>query len=203
MISPFNITNYDKCVSCHIKKVMIIVYLLTLGSINTVNCQNLIREGKTVNEVRTMPDGTKSALFTYVEEDERRILFKLNFISDDGDDKPESVKYITTDTIAREYRNKDGQIVKALMKRKSIFTCKALKTKIMHREDLFGKPYTYTNHILLGSEIKISHFYDRKNPEIFLGSKTAKIPNTVMNISEYLYNIIADTMGDNIQYINE
>lgn len=188
-------------------KAVPLVVLLAMSPLNNVNAQNLITGGKTVNEVTTNVDGTKSALFTYVEEDENAKSpyddIKLIFKSDDGDNKPESVKYIRTSTMARTYRDKNGKDIRALRKQKEIYTCEALKTKIIHREDLYGKPYTTTAHYLLGGSIIISKFYDRNNPEIFLGSETAKNPNAIMGISESLYNQIADTMGDNIKYIHE
>ena len=193
--------------SPYVKAVPLAV-LLAMAPLDNTYTQNLIQENKTTVKVYNRSDGTTTKIFTYEEKDPNVIQtldsLKLIFTSYDGDNKPEVVKYVTEKTDYTSKKDENGNKIKLIRKEKETVTCTALEKRIAKDTDMLGKPFTVVGHYLHGNSMRMLSTYDRENPNIKLGkTQIIRNDNCVIPISENMYNKIADTMNDKIQYINK
>lgn len=193
--------NHDKFVSSPLKAVPLAV-LLAMSPLNSVDAQNVIKEGLTENKV-SVYNGKETRIYNYTQKvspiDHITIPDVLEFTSRDGDDIPEGVRLKRTERFGTNVTI-DGVNNKAVLQKDNNLNITSLMVE--HVTDTRnGEVKKYDVYYAVGDNLTKSTYFDRENQSVILGKpKRGKLINSKIGISENLYNIIADTMGDKITY---
>ena len=171
--------------------------LMAMAPMNEAYSQNVIHSPETTVKISNNADGSVTKMFTYPLFSPGDTDNKLIFLSTDGDDKPEELKYIMKFDGPMGY-NKDGVRLRARLKKYEQLQVRALK----HRT--FKSGNNRDHYEIVGRLIGYRYFTDRDDPSIKLSEVTKfDEPDCSMMTSEEMYNLIKDSMGDKIEYIEE
>ena len=180
--------------------------LLAMTPVNNVNAQNVIKEGMTYNFQKEIYDGKYVNEYEYreiqdfINSDKSSMVLK--FTSIDNDDIPEIAKII--------YKKQNIQNINYADTIKNAIADTKVEIKVsglvleQNKDAKFtkNKKHNDYNYYAIGDFISERIYYDKENPNIRLGKpqiirdKDVKVP-----ISKEIYNVLADTMGDRIQYL--